>query len=441
VKGRRTRAGLACGQDTHGVPTHLLTRPPSEYRRAFDAASGDLPTVGVEEEFLLVHPDHSGLASVGPELVSALAPETGFTPELRSAQIETLTPACLTVADARRELAHARTLLARGSLGIARPVAVPVNPASTATGPPTPRDRYLRVLAGAPWARRAFLTCGMHVHVAVGNADRAVNVHDALRSYLPLLGALAANSPVYGGADAGVASAREHLKQLMPRFGVPPSFGSFGSFDRFVRWGAAGEVIMDPSYHWYDLRLNPRYGTIEVRVFDVQTEIDHAAALVALTQTLVSWLAVRDAAGEVLPAHDHHRIHEALRLAARDGASAALPDLDTGMLIPVEEQLARLLPELYPHAVALGCRDELESIWELRAQPGHERQRHVFAANGIEGLIDWLASTTAGRAWPLSLVNASTRERESRTALCPPDRRRSPLPAKVRGPRSEASLL
>jgi glutamate---cysteine ligase / carboxylate-amine ligase len=373
----------------------LVTTPSSSYRTAFDAVPDGLPTVGVEEEFLLVEVDGSDLVYMGPDLASALAPEARFTPELRAAQIETQTPVCRTAADARAELTLARATLARGALGVARPLAAPVNPASTATGPATAKVRYLDVLAGAPWARSAFLACGMHVHVAVANADRAVAVHDALRSYLPLLGALAANSPVYGGADAGVASAREHLKQLMPRFGAPPSFGSWQSFERFASWGAAGRVIADPSYQWYDLRLNPRHGTIEMRVFDVQTDVDYAAALVALTQSLVSWLASRYDARETLPVHDHHRIHEALRLAATDGASAALPDLDTGMLVPVEAQLARLLPHLYPHAEALGCRGELESVWEILAHPGHERQRAVLAADGIDGLIDWLATETA----------------------------------------------
>jgi carboxylate-amine ligase len=368
--------------------------PAKSVRRTFDALPSDVLTLGVEEEFLLVDVDGGALACVGPDLVSALAPDGRSTYELRAAQVETCTPVCVTVRDVERELTDARVALARAAAGLARPLAVPVNPSSSETGPPTGTERYLQIMAGAPWARGAFLACGMHVHVAVGSADQAIVLHDALRSYLPLLAALSANSPIYAGADAGVASARAHLKQFMPRFGVPPSFGSWDRYEQFLRWGSAEGVIGDPSYHWYDLRLNVVHGTIELRVFDVQTEVRHAAALAAVTHALVSWLAARLDDGERLPVHDHHRIHEALWLAARDGADAALPDLDTGILVPVRDQLALLLTRLRPHADTLGCRSELDSIEDVQQQPGHEKQRRIHARNGTAGLLEWLACVT-----------------------------------------------
>ncbi len=387
---RMPRAAALAG----AVSSRPFLGPASSARRAFDAAPTDVLTVGLEEEFLLVDVSGGALACVGPDLVSALAPDRGFGHELRAAQIETNTRVCLTVPDIERELIGARTTLGRAAAGLARPPAVPVNPSSADTGPTTDERRYLQIMADAPWAREAFLTCGMHVHIGVGPADRAVVLHDALRSYLPLLAALAANSPIYAGADAGVASTRAHLKQFMPRFGVPPSFGSWERYEQFLRWGSAADVIRDFRYHWYDLRLNVVHGTIEVRVFDVQTEVRHATALVALTQALVSWLAARHDDRERLPTHDHHRIHEALWLAARDGASAALPDLDTGTLVPVPAQLALLLSHLRPHGEALGCSSELDYICEVQQQPGHEKQRRIHASNGTLGLLDWLARET-----------------------------------------------
>jgi carboxylate-amine ligase len=361
----------------------------------FDALPADVLTVGAEEEFLLVEADGAALACVGPELLSALAPDERFTYELRQAQIEALTPVCRTVPEIERRLRKARSSLALATAAVARPLAVPVNPSSSGPGPATVNSRYLQILSDAPWARQAYLACGMHVHVGVRDADRAVAVHDALRSYVPLLGALAANSPIYDGADACVASARQQVKQLMPRFGIPPSFGSWRRYEQFLRWGATDGVIPDFSYLWYDLRLNVRHGTIEVRVFDVQTDITYATSLIALTQALVSWLLARHDDGERLPTHDHHRIQEALWLAARDGAGGALPDLDTGILVPVEDQLGELLPRLQPHADALGSTVQLDRIRNVQQQPGHERQRHIHALNGVPGLIDWLANETA----------------------------------------------
>jgi carboxylate-amine ligase len=364
--------------------------PASHARRAFDAAPNDKLTVGVEEEFLLIDPTEDALAPVAREIIEVLSPDRSFRPELRAAQIETVTPACATVDEVRASLMVSRSRLAQAASEVARVLAAPVFPGTAYPGPATAQRRYVDILQDAPWASRSLLACGMHVHVLVGDADRAVALHDRLRSYLPLLGAISANSPIYDGADAGVASARAHLNGSVARFGSPPAFGSWNNFAAFVRWGAAGGVIADPSYHWYDLRLNPLHGTVEVRVFDVQTNVARAAALTALTQSLAAWLLHRIDNGERVRVRDHHRIQESLWLAARDGAQGSLPDLDTGLVTPVETQLAQLIDDLRPHAEALGCAHHLDCLVPLQELPGHEQQRRVFRGGGLRQLIDWL---------------------------------------------------
>jgi carboxylate-amine ligase len=367
-----------------------VTPPASLARSAFDAASANVLTVGVEEELLLVDLDDDVLAPVTHKVIEALSPDETFRHELRAAQIEAVTPVCTTVGAVERHLIDARSRLVQAASEVARVLATPVFPGPASTGPATAERRYLDILLDAPWASHSLLACGMHVHVAVGDADRAVALHDRLRSYLPLLGALAANSPVYDGVDAAVASARAHLNQSLARFGSPPAFGSWSNFAAFTRWGAAGGVIANPSYHWYGLRLNPLHGTVEVRVFDVQTDVTRTAGLTALTQSLAAWLLQRIDDGMSVPVHDHHRIQESLWLAARDGAETLLPDLDTGLLTPVEAQLAQLIDDLRPHAEALGCAQHLESVVRLRQLPGHEQQRRVFREGGVGELIDWL---------------------------------------------------
>jgi glutamate---cysteine ligase / carboxylate-amine ligase len=359
-------------------------------RGAFDAASADTLTVGVEEEFLLVDPTEDVLAPVARELIDRLAPDKAFRLELRAAQIETVTPVCANVDEVEGHLIVSRSRLAEAASGVARILAAPVFPGTSDPGPPTHQRRYLDILQAAPWASRSLLACGMHVHVAVGDADRAVALHDRLRSYLPLLGALSASSPIYDGVDAAVASTRAHLNQSVARFGNPPVFGSWKKFAAFVRWGAAGDVIADPSQHWYGLRLNPLHGTVEVRVFDVQSDVTRAAALTALAQSLAAWLLDRIDSGERVRVHDHHRIEESLWLAARDGARASLPDLDTGHLTPVETQLAQLIDKVRPHAEALGCAHHLDGLVRMQQLPGHEQQRRVFGDGGLRQLIDWL---------------------------------------------------
>ena len=113
-------------------------------------------------------------------------------------------------------------------------------------------------------------------------ADRALAVHDALRSYLPELIALGANAPYHQGEDSGLATVRPKLNGAWPRGGVPPAFRSWRDFSEFVVWGRDGGAFADCSHHWWDLRLNTDHGTIEVRAADTQLRVADSAAIVAL---------------------------------------------------------------------------------------------------------------------------------------------------------------
>ena len=171
---------------------------------------------------------------------------------------------------------------------------------------------------------------GLHVHVAVRGADRALAVHNALRSYLPELAALAGNAPLHGGRDTGLASLRPKLCDLLPRQGVPPAWGSWEERADFERWGRRGGVFPGAGEPWYELRPHDEVGTIELRVPDSQSTPEEAAGVIAFAAGLVAWLAERHDAGESLPVHDHSRIVENRWRAMRHGLGGSLLDLDSG---------------------------------------------------------------------------------------------------------------
>lgn len=373
-------------------------------RLVFDTA---VPyTVGVEEELLLLEPDGPGLAPVALEALDRLDGDDGFTKELRLAQIELRVPARLSPIDTSSELRSARTRLVRALDGLARPVGSGTALASGDPGPLTDGARYRTIADDCPLAARQLLTCGMHVHVAVRDAERAVRVHDALRTYLPVLGALAANSPFHGGRDTGMASMRAQLNRSLPRAGVPHPLGSWEDYEDFVRWGARGGTLADPSYHWWDLRLNPRCATIEVRVFDVQSRVEDAAALAALTQALVALLVERDAAGEQLPVHPTERIAENAWLAARDGTGGWLVDLDTGERVATAQLVERLVTDVEPVALELGTLELVHRALELLWDGGADRQRRAARLRGLDGAVDVLAAETCGTATPSGELTA-----------------------------------
>jgi carboxylate-amine ligase len=363
----------------------------ADCRRTF--SRGRSLTVGFEEELILLDP-----ATLLPanEIEAALVrlEDDRFTTELRSAQLEAVTRPCATVWDACRELRAARTLAVDRLAGFARLAAAGVHPSSTLPIEVTDRERYRQIAADCPWSVREGIASGFHVHVGLVGPSRALAIYNAARSFLPELGALGANSPLLGGRDTGLASARLKLNDAFPRAGIPPVFATWKEYADFVSWGAAGGLFSDPSYLWWDLRLHPVYGTLEFRIADTQTRVEEAGALAAVCQALVAALSATYDDGGKLPVHDTHRIAENRWRAARDGLDAHLVDLETGATVPARERIGGLLASLEPFAELLGARNELLAAWTLLAENGAERQRRIAAECGVDAAVRQIVDET-----------------------------------------------
>jgi glutamate---cysteine ligase / carboxylate-amine ligase len=389
-------------------------------RRVFDRTAPF--TVGAEEELLLLDADTERLAPIAPRALALLEDDRRFVPELRSAQIECVTPVCCTAADAARELSYARGLASARLAGLGRIVAVAVHPTARAPGPITISQRYEQIVADNPQIERRLLACGLHVHVAVGGAERSLAVYNAFRGWLPEIVALGANAPFHEGLDSGLATVRPGMNRLLPRSGVPPAFRSWAAYADFCAWAASGGVAPDASYHWWDLRLHPIHGTIEVRAADVQTRIRDTATMIALVQSLAFSLAARYDAGETLPVFSGERIAENMWLAARDGLNGSLI-AETGERRRTSIRLCALADHLLPAATELGCSEELLGIERMvREGGGATRQRERVRSFGLDGLCDWLASETIERlAQPSDsaapLTTRPPRRREARLRL------------------------
>ncbi len=368
-----------------------------QLRRPFDRIAPF--TVGAEEELMLVGDAGLGLVPAAELALGLCEGDRRVTRELRKAQLEAITPVCCTAADVQRELASVRRLVGGRLEGTASLLAAGTHPLALAPGPISDSPRYQEVAAAHPWAARHAITCGLHVHVAAGGADRTLAVHNALRSYLPEILALAANAPYYHGEDSGLATVRPKLCQFFPRAAVPPAFASWRELAKFAAWARDGGAFPDGSYHWWDLRLNFKHGTLEIRVADVQTRVEDAAAIVALVQSLVYELAARHDAGESLPVGRDERIVENTWLATRDGLAGVLIDLDTGRRTWTADRLLELSEGLHETAVSLGCEQELARIGAMIASGGGAgRQRRAFEQGGPGGLVRFLCDETARSA-------------------------------------------
>jgi carboxylate-amine ligase len=244
----------------------------------------------------------------------------------------------------------------------------------------------------------------LHVHVGVPAPDDAIRVLNGLRRNAPILLALSANSPFWQGRDCGFASSRTPIFRSFPRTGLPRYFADYSDYvDALDALLVSGDVP-DPSFVWWDARLRPTLGTVEVRVMDAQSTVREVAPLLALVQSL----ARLELEGDSSPAAPRAEVlDENIFLAARDGMGARLIDPAARCLIPVREMLEILLAECRPHALALGCAGPLDRVRRLAIANGADRQRSFIAGNGrLEHLVASLADRFLAPAWPTKTARA-----------------------------------
>jgi carboxylate-amine ligase len=224
----------------------------------------------------------------------------------------------------------------------------------------------------------------MHVHVAVDDPEKAIQVVNGLLVHLPQLLALTASSPFWRGEPTGLASSRQMVFAAFPRSGLPPRFRDYADYAAVVGQLERTGCIADYTHIWWDIRLHPRLGTVEVRVCDAVTRLEEAVAVAAFCQALVKLYCEQYDRGQEIPSYHRILTAENKWLAARYGLEAPVIDLATGRRnrVPVAQLIRRTLRDVEPHARELGCDRELEGIREILARGnGADRQLRIYNAN------------------------------------------------------------
>lgn len=337
------------------------------------------------------------LVPLAAELLRRLPDDPAFKGEMPAAQLELATPPATTVSEAAAALRDARrTALAAGAGDVVL-AGAGVHPFAAAEGVLRGEDRYARIHDEFASVARRQLVFGLHVHVAVPGADRALAVFDALREFLPLLAALGANAPFYEGRDSGLASVRPKICDILPRQGVPPIAGSWEELAAELAWGTGSGVVADPAQWWWEARLHLRLGTVEVRVPDAQITVADTAAIAAVVHALVARLAERHDADDLPPPAPDWRIGENRWSACRHGVGGTMADLREPRSTPTAHVLRNLLAELAPVARRLGCAQQLADAARLLGDPPSRRQRLQAREAGHDGLVRWLAGQFTAR--------------------------------------------
>jgi glutamate---cysteine ligase / carboxylate-amine ligase len=244
------------------------------------------------------------------------------------------------------------------------------------------RTRYRDLISALRFVARQELIFGMHVHVGVDDPDKAIHVTNGMRVHIPVLLALSANSPFWRSDQTGLLSTRTPIFRAFPRVGIPPAYRDWDDYERQIAFMISSGVMDDYTYLWYDVRPHPRFGTVEIRVCDSQTRVEHTLGLAALIQAMVRELCEHYDAGEHLAEYPWQMLDENKWLAARHGLDGELVDLPTNERISARALARRLLGRLREHAQDLGSVDELEGINDLIMRGnGAERQLVVYEAN------------------------------------------------------------
>jgi carboxylate-amine ligase len=244
------------------------------------------------------------------------------------------------------------------------------------------RLRYRELVNALRFVARQELIFGLHVHVGVDDADKAIHVANGMRVHLPVLLALSANSPFWRGDGTGMASTRLPIFRAFPRVGVPPSYRDWADYEREIEFMVSSGVMEDYTYLWYDVRPHPRLGTVEIRACDAQTRVEHTLGLAALIQAMVKELCEHFDSGQHLGEYPWQMLDENRWLAARHGLDSELVDLPSNERVATKALAQRLLDRLREHAQDLGSASELEGIDDLLARGnGAKRQTVVYEAN------------------------------------------------------------
>lgn len=345
-------------------------------------------SLGVEEELLLVDPANR-LANRGRS-AHAVDPIGGeVDSELFKAMVESKTEIAPNARVATEALGRARAaLLASGSRLMGSGVH-PTAPAGIADIQEAPR---YRLIADALQGLLRTPICGLHVHVGMPDEETAVRAYNGIRAHVPLINALAANSPYWFGVDSGLASARTVIFRSYPRSAMAPEFTDYAHFSRVTREVCIAGGLPDYTHIWWDVRLHPRLGTIEIRAADVQCDLQRTAAITALIHCLTR--AEAEGGGSRLPSRE--ALAESTFQATRHGLDAELLDRQ-GTRLPARELAAETLLRAAGFAGELGCADDLAYVETILEEGcGADVQRQVFAEHGEEGLLAFLVERTSG---------------------------------------------
>ncbi len=360
-------------------------------------------TLGVEEEYQIVDPTTYNLYPFSEQLIEqgkGVVPDGELKPEFMQCQVEVGTPVCQDIHDVRRELLRLRrTVCDIASANDLRIIAASTHPfASWESQVITEGERYSEIIGHMQEVARQLLIFGMHIHVGFGsspeNKSLMIEVMNQLRYFLPHILALSSSSPMWQGKATGLKSYRSVIFEMLPRTGIPQAFKSFAEYENFVKLlGKVGSIgakdhfdPADATKIWWDVRPHPKFDTLEVRISDICTNVEHAISITALVQALTAKLI--KLRKQNLSWRGYRRMHiiENKWRAMRFGIEGQLIDFGLEDEVPFPDLIQELIALVDDVVDELGCREEVANLAKIVENgTSAENQLRVFEEKTAAG--------------------------------------------------------
>jgi carboxylate-amine ligase len=376
-------------------------------------------TLGVEEEYQIINPETRDLHSYVQEFLDRgrlIYPDEELKPEFMQSQIEVGSRVCRNIGEVRHELKRLRRMVDQ----IARDNGMRIAAASThpfaqwSDQDLSAGIRYKQLIDQMRDVAAQLLIFGFHIHIGFGETidrDLQIEIMNQVRYFLPHLLALSTSSPFWQGRRTGLKSYRSVVFEMMPRTGIAPTFSSYGEYEQLVSLlGKVGAIRnpdtgkADATKIWWDVRPNPKYNTMEVRIMDLCTRVEEAVCVAALLQSIVGFLIKLRMRNQSWRVFRRYHIIENKWRAMRYGIDGKLIDFGKAEEIPMEFLAIELMEMLEDTAKELGCWNEvqyLETI--LREGTSADRQLRIFdkAVNSgvshedaLKAVVDYLITET-----------------------------------------------
>jgi carboxylate-amine ligase len=360
-------------------------------------------TIGIEEEYQIVHPATRELTSYIQEFLDSgrVILKDAIKPEFLQSQVEVGSRICETIQQARAEIGRLRREVCQlaESKGL-RIAAAGTHPfTSWTTQHVTAGERYTKHEKHMADVARQMLVFGTHVHVAIEDRELMMDVMNQVRYFLPHLLALSTSSPFWRGRDTGLKSYRTIILGNLPRAGIPPSFSSWAEYQSFIDTLVQTGCIDEPTKIWWDIRPNPKYPTLEFRFPDICTRVDEVICIAALLLGLTAKLVRLRQRNVQWREYRRNLLTENKWRAVRYGIHCNLIDFGKRREVPVPELVREILQEIDDVVDELGIREETAyALRILEEGTSADRQLEVYRkSRDLRAVVDHvIAETKAG---------------------------------------------